>query len=71
MISLKLSQKLNKTPMNEPFSIGPSPTTIDEVRHSLKATFNDLPVSVVQVYFDSLPNQVRADLAARGLSCVY
>ena len=46
-------------------------TTIDEVWHRLEAAWNDLPVSVIQAQFDSMPNRVRAVLAARGGSCVY
>lgn len=50
----------------------PSPAnTVDEVWHRLEAAWNELPVSVVQAQFDSMPNRVRAVLAARGGSCFY
>ncbi|GFX42140.1 hypothetical protein TNCV_2135551 [Trichonephila clavipes] len=37
--------------------------TIDEVWHKLEVAWNELPFSVIQVQFDSMPNRVRTVFA--------
>ncbi|GFU65602.1 hypothetical protein TNCV_635251 [Trichonephila clavipes] len=45
--------------------------TAEEVFHRLEATGNELPISVIQAQFDSIPNCVRAVLVASRGSSLY
>ena len=39
-------------------------TTVDEVYHRHETVWNELPISVIQTQFNSMPNRIRAVLAA-------